>query len=210
MPRLAACHHCSILQRIPDVPSATPKVPARMEWTNGESYVYRDDQGQAIMVPAYDPVLEDFVSKHDHGFDDARFIASGMVQVWSVDQRTWDSMDVVTKIKDELKTQFDTFYEEQDEYREAALKCYNNHGNPDLSSGCPDYLNDDRRIGPATYDDGEGRTITVPPQFRHYLCYVCPYQQTYIQVELRRRRGEYEEHARVNAQAKQKRRKSRR
>jgi hypothetical protein len=52
-------------------------------------------------------------------------------------------------------------------------------------------MNDDRRIGPATYDDGDGHVITVPPKFRQYLCYVCPFQQTYIQVELRRRRGLY-------------------
>ena len=48
-------------------------------------------------------------------------------------------------------------------------------------------------IGQWNYDDGDGHTITIPPQFRQYLCYMCPFQQTYIQVELRRRRGMYKE-----------------
>lgn len=192
MPRLASCNFCRILQRIPDVHPKTPMIPARLEWKNGESFVYRDEQGLPVMVPAYDPILEDFILSHEHGRDD-RDVISGMVQVYAVDQHTWDSMDVVTKIQAELQKQTNEWYEERDEYREAALKCYNDHGNPDLSTGCIDYMDDSKRIGHATYTDDEGRKITVPPKFRQYLCYICPYQQTYIQVELRRRRGAYQE-----------------
>jgi hypothetical protein len=192
MPRLVACNWCHILQRIPDVHPKTPMVPARLEWRDGQSFVYRDEQGLPVMVPSYDPVLEDFVEKHEHSQDDSRVI-SGMIDVYSVDQKTWDAMDVVTKIQTELQKQHNEWYEERDEYREAALKCYNEHGNPDLSTGCIDYMDDAKRIGHASYTDDDGRTITVPPKFRQYLCYVCPYQQTYIQVELRRRRGVYRE-----------------
>jgi hypothetical protein len=54
-------------------------------------------------------------------------------------------------------------------------------------------MDDSKRIGNATYKDDDGRIITVPPKFRQYLCYVCPFQQTYINVELRRRKGYYKE-----------------
>ena len=193
MPRLVCCHFCHVLQRMPDIPEKTPVVPFVLEYTTGERYVVPDDTGLPQMVPAYDPILEDFVTKHDHGMPDTAVTHSQMIESWQVDQKTWEAMDVVTKIKSELQKQRSETYEEVDEYKEAALKCYNAHGNPDLSTGCRDYLNDDRRIGPATYDDGDGHKITVPPKFRQYLCYLCPYQQSVIQVELRRRRGLYDD-----------------
>ena len=202
MPRLVSCHFCRILQRIPDVPKDTPLIPAILEYTTGERIVMPDEDGHPKMVPAYDPVLEDFVERHDHGMPDTAITHRHMVETWAVDQKTWDAMDVVTQIRSELEKQHQAHYEEQDEYKEEALKCYNRHGNPDLSSGCPDYLNDDRRIGPASYDDGDGHTITVPPKFRQYLCYVCPYQQTYIQVELRRKRGLYDDNKNLNMRKK--------
>lgn len=190
MPRLIQCNFCKILQRIPDVPAQMPLVPARIEWDNGQDFLYRDEQGLAVMVPAFDPVLEDFIEKHTHDRLD-RDVIGGLIQIYQVDQKTWDTMDVVTKIQKELEKQTNEWYEERDEYREAAIKCYNDHGNPDLSTGCSDYLDDSKRIGRWNYTDDDGKTITVPPKYRQYLCYVCPYQQSYIQVELRRRRGMY-------------------
>jgi hypothetical protein len=190
MPRLVTCHHCHILVRIPDPPHGVPLIPARLQWTDGQDFVFRDDKGLPVMVPAYDPVLEDFTIKHQHHYDDDQ-IMGGVIQVMAVDQRTWDSVDIVTKIKDQLQKQTGQFYAEQDEYKQAAIACYNKHGNPDLASGCRDYLNDDRRIGPAQYSDGEGHTVVVPDKFRQYLCYLCPYQQAFINVELRRRKGYY-------------------
>ena len=35
-------------------------------------------------------------------------------------------------------------------------------------------------IGQWNYTDDDGHTITIPPQFRQYLCYMCPFQQTYV------------------------------
>ena len=176
MPRLASCNFCHILQRIPDVAPKTPLIPAILEWRDGERYIYRDEDGQPVMVPAYDPILEDFISKHEHGMDDNQVIG-GLIQVFKVDQRTWDSMDIVTQIKKELEQQHRQHYAEVDEYKESATKCYNAHGNPDISTGCRDYMDDSKLIGKGSYDDGEGHTITVPPKFRQYLCYLCPYQQ---------------------------------
>jgi hypothetical protein len=206
VPRLVCCHFCHVLQRMPDVPDDTPKVPYVLEYTTGERYVVPDDEGFPQMVPAYDPVLEDFVEKHDHGMPDTAVTHSQLIESWQVDAKTWEAMDVVSKIKSELQSQRNEVYEETDEYKDAALRCYNAHGNPDLSTGCRDYMNDDRRIGRATYDDGDGHTITVPPKFRQYLCYLCPYQQSVIQVELRRKRGLYDDNVNLSKRAKARRR----
>jgi len=181
------------MQRIPDVTKGTPMIPYVLEYVSGERYVIPDDTGHPTMVPAYDPVLEDFVTKHEHGMSDEAVTHKQVIESWQVDQKTWDSMDVVTKIKNNLQKQYSQTYAEQDEYRESALKCYNAHGNPDISTGCRDYMDDSKRIGPATYKGDDGQTVTVPPKFRHYLCYVCPFQQTAITVEMRRRKGMYDD-----------------
>jgi len=145
------------------------------------------------MVPAFDPMLEAFVVKHEHGLPDQAVTHGQQIEVMAVDQQTWDTMDVLTKIKDELHRVHGEAYDESTEYKDAALKCYNQHGNPDLSSGCPDYLDDSKLIGNATYTDEDGGTVSIPPPYRQYLCFLCPFQQTYIQVELRRRRGMYKD-----------------
>lgn len=190
MPRLVTCHHCHILARMPDPPHGVPMVPARLQWEDGQDFVFRDDTGLPVMVPAYDPVLEDFTEKHRHHYDDNQLGFSGVIQVMAVDQKTWDSVDMVTKVKTELQKQTGQFYAESDEYKDAAIRCYNDHGNPDTTTGCRDYLSDSKRIGPAQYQ-ADGQTIRVPDKYRQYLCYVCPFQQAYVQVELRKRKGYY-------------------
>lgn len=188
MPRLATCHHCHILERLPDVVKGTPYRPAYLQWETGEDFIFKDDQGLPVMVPAYDPMLEDFTLRHQHHYTDHELM-EGVIQVAQVDQRTWDTMDVVTKIKEQYQRQTGVFYEERNEYMEAAAKCYNAHNNP--TTGCPDYMADSKRIGTAVYKDDDGREVRVPDRFRQYLCYVCPFQQAYINVELRRRKGQY-------------------
>jgi hypothetical protein len=167
-------------------------VPARLQWESGEEYIYRDDKDLPVMVPAFDPILEDFVIRHDHGYREAQFVDGQVVKVWQVDQKTWDSLDVVTKIKKELNEQYNSHFEERDEYKDDAARCYNAHGNPDLSNGCRDFLDDSKLIGKAQYQI-DGRTVTIPPPLRQYLCNMCPYMQTYVQVEMRRRRGLYDD-----------------
>ena len=190
MPRIVACAPCAIIQRIPDPPAKTPMTVARLEWESGEEYVYKDEHGHPIMVPAYDPVLEHFVEQHQHHLQEQLFVDGRVINVWHVDQKTWDTMDVVTKIKKELNDQTQRHFEERDEYREAAISCYNAHGNPDLSDGCRDFMTDEKRIGAASYKV-EGRVHNVPNNLRVYLCHMCPYFQSYVQVEIRRKQGGY-------------------
>jgi hypothetical protein len=178
---------------MPDVHPKTPMVPAVLEYQDGLRIVMPDDDGLPKMVPAFDPMLEAFVVKHDHGLPDQAVTHGQQIEVMGVDQKTWDTMDVVTKIKDELQRTHGQVYDESSEYKDAAIRCYNAHGNPGLSDGCPDYMDDSKLIGTATYDDGDGHTITIPPPYRQYLCYMCPFQHAYVQVEIRRKRGMYKD-----------------
>ena len=193
MPRLATCHVCHIIERMPDVHPKTPLIPAILEYTDGQRIILPDEDGHPKMVPAFDPMLEEFVFKHEHGLPDQAVTHGQQIEVMAVDQHTWDVMDVVTKVKTELQRQTGEVYDENQEYREGALKCYNEHGNPDLSTGCRDYMSDAKLIGKWNYTDDDGHTVTIPPQFRHHLCGLCPYSHAYVQVELRRRKGYYKE-----------------
>jgi hypothetical protein len=179
------------LERLPDVVKGTPMRPAYLQWEDGADFIFTDDKGLPVMVPAYDPMLEDFTVRHQHHYTDAQLmdLERPIIQVAAVDQRTWDSMDIVTKLKEQYQKQTGQFYAESNEYKDAAVKCYNEHNNP--TTGCPDYKSDSKRIGMASYEDDDGHTHRVPDQFRQYLCYICPFQQSYVNVELRRRKGQY-------------------
>jgi hypothetical protein len=192
------------LERLPDVPKGVPLIPCVLEWTSGERIVLKDDDGLPKMVPLYDPMLEHFVMKHEHDLPDKAVTHGDQIQVVAVDQRTWDSMDMVTKIKTELQQQTGHVYDENTQHREDALKCYNAHGNPDATTGCRDYLDSSKLIGAATYED-EGHKIEIPPQFRQYLCFMCPFQQTYVTTEIRRQKGYYDEQKNLAVRAKRRR-----
>ena len=176
---------------MPDVPKGTPMTPARLEWTTGESYIYKDEKGFPIMVPRYDPALEEFVLRHTHGYPDDKVIREGIIKVWSVDQKTWDNVDITTKVRKEIQELTGQWYQDRDEFKEEALKCYNRHGNPDMGNKCPDFMNDDRRIGKGEYKDDNGNVHKIPNKFRQYLCYMCPYMQAHIATEVRFRKGLY-------------------
>lgn len=190
MPRIVVCEHCSTLNKMPDVPKGTPMKSARLEWTSGETMLLKDEDGHPAMVPAYDVLLEDFVERHSHGYDDDKVIG-GLIKVWTVDQRTWDSMDVVTKVKSDMNKLTGKWYEDRDTYKEGAVMCFNDHGNPDLTSKCPDFMDDSKRIGAKSWRDDNGNNHVIPNRFRQYLCYQCPYTQSAIAVEVRRQRGAY-------------------
>ena len=165
-------------------------IPARLTWTGGEDFIIKDENGLAAMVPAYDPVLEDFVEKHNHGMPD-QAVVQGAIQVFQVDQKTWDSIDVVTKIKNELHETTEQWYEDRDTYREGAITCYNEHNNPTTETGCIDFMDDSRRIGQAHYKDDDGKSHAIPRKHQMFLCHLCPYMQSYVTVEMRRRKGYY-------------------
>jgi hypothetical protein len=169
------------MERIPDPPSNVPYVPATVAWDDHgaeRQYTFTNDDGTNIMVPMYDPLLEDITGRHGHGRPDTDVMQ--FIKVFPVDQETYEKLDVVTELKKELSKQTGQFFEEATYYRDEAAKCYNSHGNPQGS--CIDYLDDSKRIG----------SSHVPKKYQTFLCHLCPIQQSYINVEVRRRAGLYD------------------
>ena len=61
---------CCQMERIPDPPKDVPHVPATVAWDDHgaeRTYTFTNDDGTNIMVPMYDPLLEDIVGRHGHG-----------------------------------------------------------------------------------------------------------------------------------------------
>lgn len=180
MPRIVACMMCFQMERMPDPPKDVPHVPATVAWDDHgveREYTFKYDDGTNIMVPMYDPLLEDLVGRHGHGRPDTDVMQ--FIKVFPVDQATYEKLDVVTELKKELSKQTGHFFEESTYYRDEATKCYNSHGNPEGS--CIDYLDDSRRIG----------SSKIPKKYQTFLCHLCPIQQSYINVEIRRKAGLY-------------------
>jgi len=182
MPRIATCLVCCKLERLPDPPEDTPRIPAKLSWDDHgavRDHYMQNEDGSNIMVAEHDPLLEDFVGRHRHGLPDTELI--GSINTIGVEQSTWDRMDVVTKVKKDLADITGKIFEESTFYRDEATKCYNSHNNPTVETGCIDYLTDAKRIGPK-----------VPPKYQTFLCHMCPYQQAYVNVELRQKKGWYD------------------
>ena len=97
MPRLAMCHVCATLTRLPDPPEKAPLVPARWEWEDErghrEEFTFRDEAGQPVMVAQYDPALEDWVERHLHQDIPE---TTRKHDIWGVDDLTWQTTDVVS------------------------------------------------------------------------------------------------------------------
>jgi len=184
VPRVVACLMCSTLERMPDPPSDVPLIPARVTWMDGNverEYVFPDpeDPLKNAMVPMYDPLMEDFVGRHGHDRPDTDSFQ--YIKVWITDDKTWQSMDVVQKIKTELADQQNAFMEEATGYKDDALKCYNAHKNPDINTGCRDFLHESKTIG----------RKDIPPKHRAYLCHMCPFMQASVATEARHKAGLY-------------------
>jgi hypothetical protein len=183
VPRLATCMICAKIERIPDVPDDVPMVPARVTYMDmgvEREYTFKNDDGSVVMVPEYDPILEDVVGRHKHGRPDSDF--DDYFKVMPVSQETYDKMDVVTELKRELTGLTDKIWEESTFYKDEALACYNKHGNPTLpGKGCIDFCDDSKQIGPTT----------KKKKHQIYLCHVCPYMQTYVAQEMRQKKGLY-------------------
>ena len=132
------------------------------------------------MVPGnYDPLFEDYVGRHAHGYDDVT--AMNNIKVFGCDWDTFESLDAVDFVKQSLAQQTDAIMEESNYYKDEALLCYNAHHNPDAKTGCSDYLSDEKVIG----------SKQVPKKNQVFLCHMCPYTQTYVMAEIRHKNKLY-------------------
>lgn len=173
---------CRTLERMPDPPADVRKVPAKWVVDDGgvdREHVFKDDNGMTIMVPEYDPIMEDFVMRHGHDMPDTA--AVNYIKPFEVDQKTYENVDVITEIKKELEQQTGEFFEEQSYYRDEAARCYNAHGNPTTDVGCSDFLDESKTIG----------SKELPPKHRVFLCHMCPYMQSEVATQVRLKQGLY-------------------
>lgn len=183
MPRLASCLVCGAIEKLLDPPSDVRLVPATVEWDDGgvvREHTFKDEQtGLVAMVPEYDPLMEDYVGRHGHGYDDVSAMSN--IKVFGCDWDTFESLDAVDFVKKSLAEQTDVLMEESNYYKDEALACYNAHNNPDLKKGCIDFMTDEKAIG----------SSKIPKKDRVYLCSMCPYTQTYIATEMRHKADLY-------------------
>ncbi len=182
-PRIVLCAHCMQVEKMIGPPDVD-YIDATVEWDHGDgargTYTFTNPETGAVMkVPETDPVMEEFVGRHQHGRDPKDVIES--IHVWTTDMATFVKMDVMQVVKEGLQKQQNMVVEETNGLKEDALKCYNAHGNPDLKKGCRDFRDDSKRIG----------TSKLPKEQQVHLCLFCPYAQTYIAQELRWKVGAY-------------------
>jgi hypothetical protein len=84
-------------------------------------------------------------------------------------------------------------YEAINTFEEDAMKCFRQHGRPDLGQGkgCPDYWSDSKRLGRPTAVGRQARkehsklAVADP-----HLCQFCPYFSG-VQTEIRHKKGMY-------------------
>jgi hypothetical protein len=52
-------------------------------------------------------------------------------------------------------------------------------------------MDDSKRIGDTHYRDDEGHRRLIPRRHQMYLCHLCPYFQSSVITEIRRKQGMY-------------------
>lgn len=190
MPRIVYCETCQQVEKMLDPPGSVGLVDAVVEWDHGDgdrgSYTFTNPETGAVMlVPETDPLMENFVGRHQHGQEPVMVMQS--IHVWSTDWKTYSRMDLMQFVKEELAKQQGVIVEEAMGLKEEALVCYNHHRNPTVEVGCRDFRADEKMIGKKLPN----------PNDRVYLCDLCPYTQASIAQELRWKAGLYKDGTKV-------------
>ena len=199
MPRLAACHICATLTRLPDPPASAPLVPARIAWMEDGrevEHVYRNPDGSPVLVAAYDPSLEDWITRHGH--EDVNQPDHLKFDLWHVDQITWDAENIVRKTQNDLQEAHGRMYTERDELKDDAMACFNRHGRP--KDSCTDVFSESKVIGGG--HDSNKVSQFIAPNDRMFLCHLCPFVHGYVIPNVRARKGYYD----LNRQVRRRRR----
>jgi hypothetical protein len=158
-PRLLFCYTCRTLTKVPAKPHHT---------TPNE----------------HDHALNEIVERHQHHEVPEHNRKGG--RLWATDQKTWDSMDVVTEVRKELMAHQVWIEEYRDTLMEDAAKCHRKHGQPEWpGKPCIDYKTDKKRIGGPL-----GRRSLDLNQLQ-YMCTYCPYEST-VTTAKRFERGDYD------------------
>ena len=182
MPRLATCHLCRTLTRLPDPPASAPLVPARVAWMEDGREVevtYRNDRGMPTMVHKWDPALEDWVARHAH--DDIHIPDIEKWDLAYIDKLTWDATNIVKQIQTGLKDSHGVMYDERDQLKDDAMACFNEHHRP--TDRCMDVFSESKVIG--SHESQKG----IKPNDRMFLCHLCPFVHGYVIPKVRHKKG---------------------
>src|SRR5262252_214666 len=183
MPRLAICHVCRVLSALPDPPAKAPLVPARIAWIEDGrevEHIFRDDDGLPKMVAAYDPALEEWLTRHDHPE-----VSEGRMRkydLYAADNEAF-AAGFSASLKKELEEATSSLYTERDQIKEDAIKCFNQHGRP--TTGCVDVFSESKLLG------GHESNRRMPMNERMYLCHACPFVHGYVIPDVRWKKGYY-------------------
>jgi hypothetical protein len=176
---------CRVLSSLPDPPAKAPLVPARIAWIEDGrevDYVFRDEGGNAVMVPAYDPALEDWMTRHEH--PEVPEDRMRKHDIYATDQATF-AAGFAASLKKELEEATHTLYTERDQVKEDAMQCFNEHHRP--TDGCMDVFSEAKLLG------GHESNRRMPMDQRMYLCHACPFVHGYVIPDVRHKKGYYDE-----------------
>jgi hypothetical protein len=172
-----------MLSALPDPPASAPLVPARIAWMEDGrevDYVFRGEDGLPVMVAAYDPALEDWMTRHEH--PEVPEDRMRKYDIYATDQASLDA-GFATHLKKELEQAQGTFYSERDQVKEDAMKCFNEHNRP--TDGCIDVFSESKILG------GHESNKRMHPKHRMYLCHACPFVHGYVIPDVRHKKGMY-------------------
>lgn len=113
------------------------------------------------------------------------------VKLWAVDSIRQQIIKQIRVGSGGMSEIDPTYYESKSTFSEDALRCYSAHLRP--SDGCPDYLDDSKRLLPKT--DKERKELGMPSVRetggpKVYLCQFCPIHSVVTQKK-RTIRGDY-------------------
>ena len=143
-------------------------------------YVFRDEGGKPVMVAAFDPALEEWMTRHEHPeVPDDRMRKHDL---YSTDQETFNA-GFAAQLKKEMEEATHNLYTERDQIKEDAIECFNRHGRP--QDRCIDVFSESKVLG------GHESNRRMNPKDRMYLCHACPFVHGYVIPDVRHKKGYY-------------------
>jgi hypothetical protein len=130
--------------------------------------------------PEYDTELIATIDRHMDRSPLDRHPNAHPAQLFRLSDEDAAILDVESEVCRALSDEQIFIKEIRDEFKEEALRCFSQHHRP--TGGCPDWKAESKTIG---------RKKGVPPQFRKYLCELCPVN-SHVEFKQRQAAGLYD------------------
>lgn len=137
-----------------------------------------DEHGVAL---ARDEALEHLLEGHRHS--DGEPHRGVMLRC---DEATWNNMQMRTELSRQLFKEEAERVAFNDTLMEDAMSCFNRHQRP--NQGCIDYKDESKRLGVHAQGRRERAAVLASPV---YLCDFCVVQSSYVDVQIRKKKGQY-------------------